>query len=181
MTNVLWAWTLERITSWSKGFFTDLERVSLKSIQASFCRLTGSIPSSKLGLMTGLTHLNLQGNELTNIIPSEIGFPTQLENLNLSKNKQNGTIPTNIGSCSSLGLIGLYFNNLTGTLPDDSFGKLRNLQYLHLGENNLSGSLPLDSKEGLCEFRRTGTLYDLETDCYSEISCDWSSCCTPCY
>jgi hypothetical protein len=46
----------------------------LRHLYAPSCLFSGAIPGNKLGMMTGLTYLNLLGNQLTNTIPSELGL-----------------------------------------------------------------------------------------------------------
>ena len=61
----------------------------------------GSTIPSQLGLLTQLTYLNLNFNNLTSAIPSEIGRLTQLTYLDVSDNGLIGTIPSSLCQLSS--------------------------------------------------------------------------------
>ena len=79
-------------------------------------RLTGSIPA-QLGLLDGLTHLNLGGNQLS------------------------GTIPAEIGDLSNLQLMWFSNNGLVGHVPME-LDELKNLFNWRLGGNRLAGCVP---------------------------------------
>jgi Leucine-rich repeat (LRR) protein len=157
------------------GFFPFWNASGLVRLDVEECQLTGSIPPHELGRMTGLTWLNMYGNELTNTIPTEIGLLTDLEMLLLSENRLNGTLPTEIGMCRALSTLAVIKNDLSGTVPDNALGQLTKLTDLTLHGNRFSGSIPLASSSGLCALRRSGTLTSLYVDC-SETSCDPSCC-----
>lgn len=154
------------------------DAIHLRDLFAPFCSFSGSIPGNKLGLMTGLTNLDLRGNKLTGTIPSELGLLSNLEELSLGLNLLTGTIPSSIGGCSALRGLFLDYNDLSGTIPDDCMGRLKNLESLNLVLSGVSGDLASDSPTGICELSRSGTLHKFEVDC-SNPACD-DPCCPSC-
>lgn len=115
----------------------------LTNIDASKCDITGSIPSNQLGLMTRLTALHLQGNNLTSKIPSKIGLLTNLEAVVLTSNKLYGSLPTTIANLSKLNVFAVDDNDLSGTLPSE-LGRLTNLELFSSDNNNITGKLPIE-------------------------------------
>ena len=78
--------------------------------------LTGHIPP-ELGQLTGMTVLDLSGNELSGPIPWELGSLASLETLNLSHNRLTGLIPPELATPANLSELYLEFNRLTGLVP----------------------------------------------------------------
>jgi Leucine-rich repeat (LRR) protein len=120
---------------------------NLMVLEASSCGIMGSIPSSQLALMTGLTKLDLDQNMLTNTIPSAIGKLTNLVYLYLGDNHLRGVLPSTIGYLDRLITVVLHLNALTGKLPTE-IGLLTKLAELSIRNNRFSGTLP--SEIGNC-------------------------------
>ena len=78
--------------------------------------LTGPIPP-ELGQLTGLTVLDLSGNELSGPIPWELGNLANVQTLNLSHNRLAGLIPPELANPADLSELYLEFNRLTGLVP----------------------------------------------------------------
>ena len=102
--------------------------------------LSGEIPV-KLGRLSNLTLLSLEGNKLTGTIPTELGRLSNLTELNLSGNQLTGRIPPELGQLSNLTYLSLGRNQLTGTIPSELLN-LSKLTDLALGDNLLTGTIP---------------------------------------
>ncbi|PSS36686.1 LRR receptor-like serine/threonine-protein kinase [Actinidia chinensis var. chinensis] len=99
------------------------------------------ILSPKIGELTTLRTLSLQGNDITGEIPKAFGNLTSLTMLNLENNSLSGEIPSSLGNIKSLRFLILSQNNFTGAIPD-SLSNLQALIDLQLGSNGLSGQIP---------------------------------------
>ena len=102
--------------------------------------LSDSIPSELAGLAS-LRELALFGNDLTGSIPPELGTLDSLTRLVLSSNNLSGSIPPDFGALASLTALNLGSNNLSGSIPPE-FGNLASLTFLDLRANDLAGSIP---------------------------------------
>ncbi|MEM6319819.1 MAG: T9SS type A sorting domain-containing protein [Bacteroidota bacterium] len=102
--------------------------------------LTGVIPP-EIGEFSNLTGLNLAENALSGSIPNSIGQLTSLTGLVLSSNQLSGNIPVEIGNLTELSSLFLNFNALSGEIPS-SLGNLTKVIFLTLRGNNLTGSIP---------------------------------------
>ncbi|KAH0682239.1 hypothetical protein KY289_019991 [Solanum tuberosum] len=103
--------------------------------------INGFIPTS-IGNMSGLTSLDIQGNNLIGSIPSDVGKLKQLQGLCLCTNKLQGHIPE--AACHLSNLVELYLdgNELSGLIPE-CFGNFSMLQHLYLDSNKFSSKFPL--------------------------------------
>ena len=102
--------------------------------------LSGMIPSV-LGRLSMLTYLNLRSNDgLTGEIPSELGYLSNLRVLNLHSNSHSGSIP-NLSGAVRLEEMYLANNDLTGSIPSWLNG-MTSMRQLWLWGNSLSGSIP---------------------------------------
>ena len=70
----------------------------------------------EIGNLTGLTQLNLTGNQLTGL-PPEIGNLTSLTELNLHNNQLRTVLPPEIGNLTSLTVLDLSANVLESSVP----------------------------------------------------------------
>ncbi|MFK7980768.1 MAG: T9SS type A sorting domain-containing protein [Saprospiraceae bacterium] len=102
--------------------------------------LTGVIPP-EIGEFSNLTGLNLAENALSGSIPSSIGQLTSLTGLVLTASQLTGSIPPEIGNLTELSSLWLNFNALSGEIPS-SLGNLEKIFFLTLRGNNLSGNIP---------------------------------------
>ncbi|CAM9446096.1 unnamed protein product [Ectocarpus sp. 4 AP-2014] len=109
---------------------------TLKGTTFSFCSSAGSIPK-ELGMLTLLSSLFLQGNNLEGTIPQELGALGWLSTLHLSRNKLTaGTIPRELGELRALTSLHLCNNTLTGPIPT-ALGALHGLKTLWLNHLDL--------------------------------------------
>lgn len=102
----------------TKGSSYQLELVYSyhSGIDISLNALTGSIPQ-EIGLLQGLSMLNLSHNHLSGEIPRTIGNMSGLESLDLSFNTLSGEVPQTLTNLDFLGVMNLSYNNLSGKVP----------------------------------------------------------------
>jgi hypothetical protein len=101
---------------------------------------TGSINGPALGVLTGLTYLQLFNLNLTTI-PTQVGRLSALQALVLSSSALIGTVPTEVANLANLETLNLNGNKLIGTLPAlDKLTKLTNLITNH--NVGLGGNMP---------------------------------------
>ncbi len=118
--------------------------------------LTGHHKLAMLGDLTGLTYLDLSGNDLSSALPPELDQLTGLTHLDLSGNafrgdisKQNPDHPRGIKWQNLVNLVELDLSDnrrsgqhgLSGRIPAE-LGSLPNLTVLDLSGNNLEGAVP---------------------------------------
>ncbi|KVI03209.1 Concanavalin A-like lectin/glucanase, subgroup [Cynara cardunculus var. scolymus] len=123
------------------------------SVSMSFMGFTGSL-SPRIRVLSKLTILSLQGNQITGGIPEEFGNLTSLTMLDLESNRLTGQIPSSLGNLKNLQFLILSQNNLEGPIPD-SLSSLPNLTSILLGFNNFSGQIP-DRLFQVSKFNFTG-------------------------
>ena len=99
--------------------------------------------SEKLGQMTNLTELYVDGNaKLQGTIPASIGQLKNLVKINVSNTGISGTLPAELANCTALTDIVAFNAKLSGELPD-IWGSLTALKSLMLyGNQGLTGPLP---------------------------------------
>jgi hypothetical protein len=103
-------------------------------------RRTGSINGTALGVLTGLTSLQLFNLNLTTI-PTQVGRLSALTALILSSSALIGTVPTEVANLANLETLNVNGNKLTGTLP--ALDKLTKLTSLSVGSNvGIGGNMP---------------------------------------
>ncbi|XP_074336609.1 uncharacterized protein LOC141673767 [Apium graveolens] len=102
----------------TKGSSYQLELVYSyhSGIDISLNALTGSIPI-EIGLLQGLSMLNLSHNHLSGVIPRTIGNMSDLESLDLSFNTLSGEVPQTLSNLDFLGVLNISYNNLSGKVP----------------------------------------------------------------
>lgn len=119
------------------GNLSELVRLDLNGN-----KLSGSIPA-ELGNLSNLNYLRLNSNQLTGNIPVELGNLSNLNYLILNSNQLTGNIPIELTNLSNLLYLRLSSNQLTGNIPPE-LGNLNNLSYLNLIANQLTGSIPAE-------------------------------------
>ena len=103
--------------------------------------LSGVLPS-ELGDLTYLQELWLAENRLSSVLPPELGNLTNLRVLWLAANDLSDALPSELGDLTNLEVLGLCCNAFSDALPSE-LGDLTNLKELDLSANQFSGSLPL--------------------------------------
>ncbi|GFP85645.1 probable LRR receptor-like serine/threonine-protein kinase at5g10290 [Phtheirospermum japonicum] len=138
--NQLTDWNPNQVTActWSK-VTCDADNNIISVVLANM-GFSGTL-SAKIGNLTMLTTLDLQGNGITGKIPKEFGNMTRLSMLNLENNHLTGEIPLSLGNLKKLTFLVLSNNSLSGSIPE-SLSSLRNLTDIQLDSNNLSGNIP---------------------------------------
>ncbi|KAL3621731.1 hypothetical protein CASFOL_034391 [Castilleja foliolosa] len=139
-TNQLADWNPSQVTActWSK-VTCDADN-NVISVVLPNMGFSGTL-SAKIGNLTMLTTLDLQGNGITGKLPKELGNITRLSMLNLENNNLTGEIPSSLGNLKKLTFLVLSNNSLSGSIPE-SLSSLSNLTEIQLDSNNLSGKIP---------------------------------------
>ncbi|ESR49589.1 hypothetical protein CICLE_v10030602mg [Citrus x clementina] len=126
---------------------------SLSSLDLSDNSLTGEIPY-EIGNLHNLEWMAFSFNKLVGVVPTAIFNVSTLKSLYLHNvrlpnleelllwgNNFSGTIPSFIFNASKLFTLGLEENSFSGFIPN-TFGSLRNLEWLSLNDNYLTSSTP---------------------------------------
>ncbi|WCJ36411.1 Leucine-rich receptor-like protein kinase family protein [Euphorbia peplus] len=109
----------------------------LKFLDLGFNFFFGNLPPA-LCNMSRLEVIDANGNNLSGNLPPSIGlFLPNLVELRLAENALEGTIPNSISNASRITHLDLSINSFTGFFPS-TFGDLRYLQTLNLGNNQLT-------------------------------------------
>ena len=106
--------------------------------------LTGEIPK-ELGLLSNLNILELRNNRLTGEIPIELGNLSNLIELSIGVNDFDGALPFELGNLSNLRWFSAFFCGLKGEIPK-SIGNMVSLENIDLSSNSLSGHIPIEIK-----------------------------------
>ncbi|KAF7839940.1 putative LRR receptor-like serine/threonine-protein kinase [Senna tora] len=138
--NELADWNSDQVNpcTWSRVYCDQNYRVV--QVQLAFMGLTGFL-TPRIGALTSLTTLSLQGNEIIGDIPKELGNLTNLTRLDLESNRLTGEIPSSFGKLKKLQFLTLSQNNLSGAIPESVAG-LPGLINVLLDSNNLTGQIP---------------------------------------
>jgi hypothetical protein len=139
--------------------------------------LTSTIPT-EVGLLTNLSVLDLDFNDLTGTLSTELLGLTSLTQLDLNDNRLSGSI-NGIGNFLEMEWLQLSRNLFTGTVPV-AVGSFLSLSVFTLHETSIGGIMP-EEVCGLLASRGTGgNLTALVSDCNGappDIVC---TCCTSC-
>ncbi|KAG7959963.1 hypothetical protein I3843_10G096200 [Carya illinoinensis] len=112
---------------------------NLQYLSISRNQFSGELP--KIGNLTMLTELYLDGNNFEGRLPLEIGNLTMLTELYLSNNNFEGLIPNQIGNLQNLEVFDIEINGFFGTIPFGIFN-ISTMRQIGMTSNNLSGHLP---------------------------------------
>ncbi|KAM5554137.1 hypothetical protein ABKV19_026063 [Rosa sericea] len=128
----------EGITCNQGGWITHLQLPS-KGLKLK----EGIFPSSSLGNLTHLTHLNLSHNSLYGSLDQTELFLSlnYLEILDLSYNLLFGVLPSSLPS-SHIRMVDLSSNRLHGAVPSSFFQQAWNLTSFNVSNNTFSGPIP---------------------------------------
>ncbi|KAH9723307.1 protein kinase domain-containing protein [Citrus sinensis] len=112
-------------------------RINMKYLLLESNNLCGPIPPTIFNI-SSITIITLYENQLSGHLPSMTGHSLpNIGFLSLFKNKLIGTIPNSISNASKLHTLELSENSFSGLVPN-SFGDLRFLSFLNLGNNQLT-------------------------------------------
>ncbi|KAI9088617.1 hypothetical protein K1719_029731 [Acacia pycnantha] len=103
-------------------------------------QLSGTI-SPFIGNLSFLRVIDLRNNNFQGEIPKDLGRLVKLEILYFNYNILTGEFPINVTSCSNLKNLSFGGNQLTGKIPME-LGYLHKLEHLFLFENNFIGQIP---------------------------------------
>jgi hypothetical protein len=147
------------LTFFEKDSFVSKGLVELEVLNADFCNIR-KIELGAFNGLTKLTHLSMQGNEISEIIPGTFEIISRLEYLNLKYNKIE-----HLESDVFRGLVNIQYIDLEGNelqyLHPDTFVRLPRLQHLDL-TYNLDLQIPTDR-----QFINSHALKYLDmSDCY---------------
>ncbi|PRQ33744.1 putative leucine-rich repeat-containing, plant-type, leucine-rich repeat domain, L [Rosa chinensis] len=138
-------WSSEDCCHW-EGITCDMAgRITHISLPYKGLKLKGgdSFPSSPLGNLSHLTHLNLSHNSLEGSL-DQTGFfssLSRLEILDLSYNLLSGELPFSLPS-SNIQMLDLSYNLLQGSIPSSFFKEAWRLTSFNVSYNFLTGSIP---------------------------------------
>ncbi|KAI3840551.1 hypothetical protein MKX03_007432 [Papaver bracteatum] len=90
---------------------------SLKVLDLSDNKISGTFPSQICHWLPYLTNLDLSGNELSGSIPPNLGNSTYLLTLKLSSNRLSGKIPYELSKLTRLTDFIVSNNQLSGKIP----------------------------------------------------------------
>lgn len=111
----------------------------LQNFSASSCGISGNLPQFES--CKSISVIDLDGNNLSGMIPKTVSNCQALESIKLSNNNLSGPIPEELASIPVLGVIDLSNNNLSGHIPA-KLGASSSLQLLNVSFNYISGSIP---------------------------------------
>ncbi|KAM6569899.1 hypothetical protein CsatB_017884 [Cannabis sativa] len=109
--------------------------ITVLSLQTN--NLTGNLPL-EIGDCKALTHLYLAGNQFSGDLPDSLAQLSNLKRLHISDNKFHGNLP-NISRISGLVSFVAENNELSGRIPDFDF---TNFDKFNASNNNFSGQIP---------------------------------------
>jgi Leucine-rich repeat (LRR) protein len=149
------------------------EMQDLQYIYLRHNTLSANLDFLKSGNLTKLASLWLDGNDISQTIPTEIGLITSLTSISIANASLTGTIPTEFGLLTNLQRLWLLNNQLTGKIPSQ-LEQLVNLEVLKVEDNSIKGHMP----SGLCTIIEQSISQDkeLSADC-EHVKC---GCCSPC-
>ncbi|CAB9497088.1 Leucine Rich Repeat [Seminavis robusta] len=113
---------------------------------ARLATLDGSLPTT-LGLLTGLSHFNIEENAVTGPLPSELATLTKLGSIIASNNHLTGSLPSEYGLFHSLESLDLRGNmGMVGPFSPELANLNDTLEVLDLQDTSITGTIP----EELC-------------------------------
>ncbi|CAK9229256.1 unnamed protein product [Sphagnum troendelagicum] len=120
----------------------EITKLNLEFLDLSYNNLWGSLPP-EIGNCTQLRLFNVQGNQITGLVPDEIGGLRNLECLGLGKNQLYGNLPQSLTMCTELYLLDASRNQFSGLIPS-WLSKLQRLQFLVMHSNSFTGDIPIE-------------------------------------
>jgi Leucine-rich repeat (LRR) protein len=153
------------------------------ALHLSHNAISGELPS-ELGLMSRLTHLDLQNNVIEGALPTQLGLLAQMLELHLASNSFDSSIPTEVGLMglmTSLMDLDLSSNpSMTGTVPQE----LSDLVITHDLQNmNVTGNFMLNGEvpNGLCQLNIDDNYCVYRESCSFSFDCGRLCGCGSCF
>uniref|UniRef100_A0ACD5V8Q7 Uncharacterized protein n=1 Tax=Avena sativa TaxID=4498 RepID=A0ACD5V8Q7_AVESA len=115
---------------------------NLSTLNASYNRFTGQIPTHFCNTSPSFAELDLCFNKFSGSMPQGLGDCPMLRDLRAEHNNISGTLPDDLFNATSLEYLSFPNNGLHGVLDSESIVNLRNLITLDLGGNQFSGKIP---------------------------------------
>jgi Leucine rich repeat len=137
-SNSHWSSRVQPQIPWELGLLSGLSGVDL-----SRNTITDELPG-ELFLPPGIRQVTVSDNRITGALPFEIGLALNLEVLQVDNNLLQGTIVSSLGGVLALKMLDLGHNDLDGTIPTEMY-RLTRLVSLNLeGNNKLTGRIPTE-------------------------------------
>ena len=137
----------------------------IESIQLLSLGLTGELPT-EIGLLRGLTALDLSSNALGGTIPESMTNLFDINEMLLTNNYLTGTIPSGFRQLRKLVFLDIAYNKFNGTVPI-VFSNMTNLAVIYADANSFSGQISSDICTLLSERNATLSLKNCPTlACY---------------
>lgn len=125
----------------TSGSYVQCSSGAVVELRLTRLALTGTI-SSHIALLSRLTVLSLNSNQLHSTVPSVIASMTALRDLNLGSNRLVGSLPPAMAQMTQLRLLNVQENfDLNGTLPLTT--AFTDLQALNAFDTRISGRIPV--------------------------------------
>ncbi|KAH0894951.1 hypothetical protein HID58_057380, partial [Brassica napus] len=113
---------------------------SLRFLDVSDNRFTGSIPQCLKNATVSLTYLVLRNNSFSGILPNIFFNATQLISLDVSHNQLEGKVPKSLINCKAMQLLNMESNRFEDEFPS-WLGSLPSLKIFILRSNQFYGPL----------------------------------------
>ncbi|KAL3349920.1 hypothetical protein AABB24_022798 [Solanum stoloniferum] len=101
-------------------------------------QLSGEIPARLFHSKMTLTHLLVENNKFTGVIPDTLGFVQTMKVLRLDRNLFNGSVPQNLNNLIHVNVLHISNNKLNGLLPN--LTGMNGLNYLDMSSNAFNAS-----------------------------------------
>jgi len=155
------------IIPWEIGLLSDLSILWIDSNQ-----LTGTIPTT-LNQLTKLTSIDLGRNSLSGRLP--VNLPRTLLEIDFSNNAFTGGIPSTWrgSNLPNVKRIDISHTSVSGAVPS-SLASISTLTNLLIHDTSITGSV----ETTMCSAGRTWTFFSADCWLSNPVTC---SCCTKCY
>ncbi|KAK8685241.1 hypothetical protein V6N13_041246 [Hibiscus sabdariffa] len=133
-----------------KGVSCDLQLQSVKKVVLDELNLTGVVDIGLICKASSLSVLSLVNNDVVGLISEEIGNCKRLTHLYLNGNQLSSHLPDSLTQLSNLKRFDISNNNFSGKVPDLS--RISGLLAFLVQNNQLSGDIPTLDFSNLMQF-----------------------------